>query len=503
MTRSLFLFLLAFGIVSLGAIQNLQAVEGDSADSQKGTKSASTLPGSKQKDVSRKTYTVSPRPLRIEESVEGHLVATEMAEISVWPESWSDFKIKEVVPHGAHVQKGETLLQFDDKHLNKAIADLELDLNLGELRINRAEQEIPRKERSLERQLANAEEALKRIKEDYERYRETEREQSIDSANMSLKMAKFNLDYYKDELEQLQKMYEADDLTEETEEIVLRRQKFMVEYGTFNYEMSKYYHDQMLNVNIPRRDHDMEKSLEKVEELVEDAQIASQIDTNVARYELEKQRSQRKEALDKHIKLLSDRGLMAIKSPIAGVVYYGQSTDGKWSKIADLRQKLIPGKAADKQSVLLTVLDVSELEVLALLDEKLRIGIKSGQSVKVQPVAEGSDPLEAKVASISSTPVTDGKFELKVDLTGDSPEWLVPGMSCKVEVVTYEKQDALLVPKEAVHEDDATDREYVRVVQDEKVKKTWVETGRSKGKNIEITSGLAAGDVVSLEDEED
>lgn len=343
---------------------------------------------------------------------------------------------------------------------------------------------------------------MKRAKEDYERYQETEREQAIDSANMNLKMAKFNLDYYKDELEQLEKMYEADDLTEETEEIVLRRQKFMVEYGEFNYELSKHYHDRTLNVSIPRSDRDMKESLDQAEDRVESAELANQIDLSTARYELEKLKSARKDSLDKHVKLLADRDLMTITSPITGVVYYGDASDGKWSKIATQKQKLLPGKSADKQAVLITVLDKTKLQVVSPLDEKLRISLKPGEKVEVQPTPEGSKALTGKVASISAMPVADGKFEALFELTtNDLPEWLVPGMSCEVEVITYQKEDALLVPKKAIHDDESKDKKYVWTVEEDKPVKTWVETGREKGDKVEITSGLSTGDVVSLDDE--
>ena len=45
----------------------------------------------------------------------------------------------------------------------------------------------------------------------------------LKSIEYSLKPHQFQLDYSQDELDQLEKMYEADDLTEDTEEIVLKR----------------------------------------------------------------------------------------------------------------------------------------------------------------------------------------------------------------------------------------------------------------------------------------
>jgi HlyD family secretion protein len=452
--------------------------------------------------ASRKTFEVLPKPIKIEETLEGMFVAETMQGISLQPEEWSTFKIEEVIAPGTKVQEGETIIEFDHQDLLEAIADLELELHLSEQKIMRAEEEIPQQQRSLKRQLADAEEGLRRTEEDYQTYKTTERKQSIDIANMSLKVSKFSLDYYRDELDQLEKMYEADDLTEDTEEIVLRRQRFYVERAEFDYELSKYRHGKTLEVTIPRRDRDMEESLENAKDRLDRAQTASQVDLNIARYELEKQKQARSKASERHVQLLGDKSLMAIKAPIAGVVYYGECVDGKWSKLADVRAKLQPDKTVAKGTTFMTIVDPTSLYFLTNLDEKLLISIKQGEQVKVQPTVEGSEALQGKIASIAAFPISAGKFETKIGFNEEMPSWLVPGMSGKATVVTYEKNDALLVPVKAVHKNEMTDEEYVWVVHDDEVKQTTVETGKKKGGQVEITAGLTAGATISLEDEE-
>lgn len=482
--------------------QNGAVIE-EKADQPSADKEEKKVPAENgDEKANRKTFEVRPQPIKIEETLEGMFVAETMKGITLQPEQWSTFKIEEVVDHGTKVQEGETLIKFDSQNLLEAIADLELELHLSEQKIMRAEEEIPQKQRSLKRQLADAEEGLRRTEEDYQTYKETERKQSIDLANMSLKVAKFSLDYYREELEQLEKMYEADDLTEDTEEIVLRRQRFYVERAEFDYKLSQYRHDKTLEVAIPRRDRDMEESLENAKDRLDRAQTASQVDLNIARYELEKQRQARSKALEKHVQLLGDKSLMTIRSPLAGVVYYGECVDGKWSKLTEMRAKLQPDKTVGKGSVFMTVVDPTSLYFLTNLSEKLLISIKQGQEVEVQPTVEGSKALVSRVASVSAFPISAGKFETKIDFSGEMPTWLVPGMSGKATVVTYQKEDALLVPASAVHKDEMTDEEYVWVVQDDDVKKTIVETGKKKGKQVEVTAGLTAGATISLEDEE-
>ena len=71
---------------------------------------------------------------------------------------------------------------------------------------------------------------------------------TVKSAEFMVKYYNFMLDYEKDELEQLEKMYEADDLTEETEEIVLKRQRNSVEFAEFSLENAKLSRDETLKV---------------------------------------------------------------------------------------------------------------------------------------------------------------------------------------------------------------------------------------------------------------
>ena len=67
--------------------------------------------------------------------------------------------------------------------------------------------------------------------EDRKYYLEIGRPLTLKSHEMHMKFARQALEYEKEELEQLEKMYKADDLTEETEKIVLKRQRDAVERG--------------------------------------------------------------------------------------------------------------------------------------------------------------------------------------------------------------------------------------------------------------------------------
>jgi multidrug efflux pump subunit AcrA (membrane-fusion protein) len=480
----------------------------DDASKEKEAPKSDEKAEAKPEAKERKTHKVEPKRLKVDVAVDGVFVAREMTEVPLRPEAWTDYEIVEVVEHGKKVREGETLVKFDDEKIEEAIDDLELEQRINELAIRKSEDEFPRMEKTLKMDHELAERSNREAQEDFERYQEIERPQAVKSAEFMVKYYNFSLDYEKDELEQLEKMYEADDLTEETEEIVLKRQRNSVEFAEYSLENAKLNRDETLNVRLPRFDIAIRESLERAEMALARAKLALSVDLNQARYELEQRKEARRKSLDRHGKLLEDRGLMEIKSPAEGVVFYGQCVNGRWSDTPSLINKYKPHSNAAPGSILMTIVDERPVYITASLDEGKRPDVASGQKATIALPAEGADRLEAKVKTVSSIPVGPGKFEIELELDQDKiPDWVVAGMSCKVEVKSYDKKDALTVPKAAVHDDeDDVNKKYVWVVdpdnEDAKPERRDVTLGQRSGDDIEVVKGLKAGDVVSLEDEE-
>jgi len=455
----------------------------------------------------RKTAAVQQKPIKVDVTVDGTFVASNMTPVVLRPEAWSSFKIEELVPHGATVNEGEVLVRFDAKKLNQELADLELSQKLSDLSLRQAEQEFPRLEKSLAMALTDARQTHERTHQDYKRYKEEDRARMIKAAEMSLKSSKQRLDYARDELNQLEKMYEADDLTEETEEIVLTRTRQQVESAEYSYDLAKNRYEETLSITMPRRDVENSEAVDRVDLSLARAELSSQIDLNRARYELEQQKIRRDKSIERHAKLVQDRGLMAIKSPASGIVYYGQCVNGKWSDMSSMQGKLKPHASVTSGTVMMTIVEPKEMYLLASVSEKERPSIEQGQRARIKTAAPGVDSMAGSVTSVSPIPVSTGKFALKVDLqTDDLPEWLVPGMSGKIRITTYHNEDALVVDKKAVHTAEGDDeKKYVWLVKgkgdDQTVSKQRVKTGKSKGDLVEILDGLEKGDVVSLEDE--
>lgn len=456
-----------------------------------------------EKKSDRKTHTVKAGPLKIQLEADGAFVSREMSPVEIDPEAWSSFEIVDIVEHGTTVHKGQTLIKFDDEDLKDTIEELELDQKINELSIIKAEQELPRLEKSIDMAYEQAERSLDEAETDYKNYQDVDRDIILRSIDLSLKRAEQMAENAHEELDQLEKMYDADDLTEETEEIVLKRQRAAVEQADFALERAKLSHERSLELLLPRNDIEEKETLERVKLSYQRAKTSSETDLNRARYELEKAKRARADSLEKHAKLTSDLSLLEIKAPADGVVYYGSCTDGEWSDMASLIEKLKPENKAPTGQTLMTVVAADDLYVQSKLKESDVPDVEEGQKATVVPTASSDNKLDAKVSKVSSIPVAQGKFSLELELTGsDHPSWLVAGMSGKVKITTYETDDALLVPKKAVHSEEGDeDSKYVWLVDGDEVEKQAVKVGKTKGDDMEIVDGLDEGDVVSLDDE--
>ena len=465
-------------------------------------------PAAKPEAKKRKTLKVENKRLKVVVPLDGVFVARKMEEVALRPEVWSEYEIEDVVEHGAKVHKGERLFKFDDEKINQAIQDMELEQRMSDLAITKAEDEMPRLEKTLKLDFAEAERTAENAKADLKHYNEVDRPMAIKSAEFMVKYYNFMLDYEKDELHELEKMYKSDDLTEATEEIVLKRQRNSVEFAEFNLEAAKLESDDMIKVRIPRMDIRMKEQLDRTALAKARAQMALSLDLNRARQELEQRKKMRTKALDRHTKTIGDKELMEIKSPADGIVFYGQCTNGRWSDTPSLINRYKPHNNVSPNSILMTIVESRPLWITSTIDESKRPDVSDGQKIKVSLPLEGSDRVSGEVKSISPIPVGAGKFEINFDVKQDQiPDWVIAGMSCKVQITTYEKADALVIPKKAVHDDkDNPDQHYVWLVDPDdaeaKPERRNVKLGKRKDEDVEILKGLKKGNVISLDDEE-
>jgi HlyD family secretion protein len=481
--------------------KSAQEDAGAKADAkQPSEKSAAKKAAEADKPKKAETLKVAAKPLKIDVEAEGVFVAAETTEVALRPETWSSFKVVEAVPHGTRVRRGDVLVKFDDKDIEKAIAEKSLELRTGELSLMAAEEDFPRLEKSIDLNYSEAKRQYDEARDEKKRFDDTMRDMSERMAKYYLQSSERQFENANEEYEQLKKMYEADELTEETEEIVLKRQQFEVEAAKFFLEYAKINHQFTTEISIPQREESLKTRVDVAKIAFERANMAKSLGLNQQRYELEKLRESRAKAVDAHAKLLGDRALMTIKAPVDGVVYYGRSVNGRWIEVSSLESKLIPFGTIMPNSVLMTVVQDRPMYVETAIGEKELPTVAAKQPAIVAPVADAEVELPGTVAKVADVPGAGNKFPVRVDLKNDEePKWLMPGMTCKVKITVYDVKEAIVIPASMLQTDeDNPKQKYVMLQGDDDAKPTRrdVKVGKTKEKDVEIVSGLKAGDVI-------
>jgi HlyD family secretion protein len=476
----------------------------DAKDAKPETDSASKDESSsdaKTESASGKTHTVARGPFKHQLELEATIAGSTAKEVLIDPEESVQLQVREFVPHGTRVTKGQTVVKFDTTKLDEQIEDLESAKALAEVNLKAAhnEAEMVAKTAPLDAKLAS--ESQKHADEDLARFEKIDRAFREKSSEQSVKQVNNFLEYVQEELNQLEKMYKADDLTEETEEIVLKRARNDVEQWKFIVEMVKYGHERDKEVEIPRSLTHYQHASAQAGLLAEKSRLTTPLSIEKEKLEVAKMLFEQKKAADHLARLKKDRERLIVTAPADGVLYYGRWHGSKWTGSSEVSQKLHVGAQLQPHDLVMTVVQTGPLEVQAVVKEKDLAHVTSGVAGNFCPAAWPDKRVAVKVSKLSAAPQTEGEFGATLSLDGASPENLVAGMTGKVKIVAYFKADAIAVPSKAVFHDDADeDKRYVLVVgKDGKSKRRDVTVGHSTDKSTEITSGLSVGEKILLE----
>src|SRR5262245_47144175 len=258
------------------------------------------------------THTLSRGALKTKVQLDAVLESHEMQPVKLEPKTWSDLTVKEALPHGARVKKGDTRGSLETEKIKDQIEDLEQDRPGAKIALELGLAELDNLNDSTPQKMEAARRSQRVANEDFAYFEGTNRVQREKSARFNLKSAEQRLENALEELKQLEKMYKADDLTEETEEIILKRQKFTVEMAEFFLQGAQLNADRDLNTLIPREFETL-KSQKRDQELAL-ALAEESLPRNLAkkRLDMEKMKRDQKKAEKKLTDLKNDLAMLTV-----------------------------------------------------------------------------------------------------------------------------------------------------------------------------------------------
>jgi HlyD family secretion protein len=172
-----------------------------------------------------------------------------------------------------------------------------------------------------------------------------------------------------------------------------------------------------------------------------------------------------------------------VRAPRAGMVYF---------------LPVQPGQFVGTGQLLVQVADLSKVRLRAFVDEPDIGRLRPGQPVNVTWDALPGQTWQGTVTQIPTTVVTLGTRNVgQFTCTVDNPEEkLLPNINVNVSIVTAKHENALTVPREAIHQDNGNT--FVYQIVDGELKRRNVQTSLSNLTRMEITQGLPDHAMVAL-----
>jgi hypothetical protein len=329
--------------------------------------------------------------------------------------------------------------------------------------------------------------------EEFERYKNVELPYEKKSAVYDLKKYEENLSYVMEELIQLRKMYEADDLTEETEEIILQRTQNDVNRMKFSLEGAKLRKDKTLKLEIPQSVSEKQESFEKKILAHKANRIIKPVELKKKKLEMRKIEEE-KRILSKNISRL-EKDLLKLKatSPIAGTLFVGTFDRGKWSGSKLFETKLKKGGLIKQYEEFITLCPGKNIQARIRIPEKNLVDLSGVKKGKLIPGTNPDLNFNASIIEVGKFPIEPKSYDAVVSLTiSDGEETPLPGSSCTFKIITYQNKNAITLPLSAVFkEDHDPEIRYVYLLSAQgKPLKKIIKTGKTSGENIEIVKGI-------------
>lgn len=450
-----------------------------------------------KEESEEKTHKVKAESFEITLELGGVVESLDEAQVALRPKSWSSLSVISAVPHGTEVKKGDVLIELETDKLEEAIEDQKAGVPQQELALQDAKRDLEKLEKTTPLSLESARRSKMKAEEDFAYFQDVSKPMRVRDAHEDLKSTANYLAYAEEELNQLKKMYEQDDLTEETEEIILLRAQNSVDNYKWMLEQTKARTDRSLNTLIPREEESMQRSLEsrQIEWRVGEQSLRSALEAK--RLEVAKADRDFEKSQEKLGEMEEDLKMLTVRAPQDGVVYYGMSQRGKWTTAATVERKLIPGGTLSPREVVMTVANPDKLQLRVSVPEDKLKDLEKGQKAKTTLKWSPDDEFTSTLKEVSYIPFSNNTFDSVFTMNPGKELTVYPGMSAKLEIEVYNNEKALLVPKGAVKEED--DAEFVVLKGGKKQK---VETGRSNDKMTEILKGLKEGDEIQLSPED-
>jgi len=428
-------------------------------------------------------------PLRITVVQSGNLTAKNSAKVT--NEVEGQVSILELVKEGEMVEKGQIIGKLDASNLvdNRVLQNI--SVQNADAGLTKAQQSLEIQRSQNTSDIAKAEQNLDFARQDQKKYEDGDYPQAQKKAEEDILLAEGDLSQATERLEWSVKL--------ESDKVITRTE---LETDRINQNKAQVRLDQAKRAKELLRDYDDKKQRAVFKAAVEEAMReldrvnlqakARLIDMEAAVRSADARLTLEREKLAKYTDQIEKSVLIA---PASGIVVYARS-EGRYGRQGDLIQE---GATVRERQEIVTIPQAGGMVAEASLHESVIKKVAADMPVEIRVNALPGEIFHGKVNFVAVVP-DSGSFwsnpdqrlfrtEIGID---DANAEMRPAMSCSVEILVDQLDDAIYVPLQAVFRRGTQTLCFVDG--EERV----VETGATNEEWAQILSGVQEGEIVAL-----
>lgn len=407
----------------------------------------------------------------------------------------SSLVLVDVLPHGSPVNAGDRVASlapqpWADQRLaaERAVTEAERAVFAGKERA-----ELARQERALA--LRSAAEDLEHKAASAKAHVEVATGLRQRAEKLTEQRLQATVDDQRDELSQLEAMYAQDQLVDEVEQIVLSRARRGLATAISQLQLNKDQRVHADSLEHPRQTALLQRGVSSARHALEALKVEQGLEASDQGARLANAARMLEEARAALARARTVEAGLQLVSTSAGVFLHGgvREWEGVGNRPEHRRGDRLPSA---RGAFLVAASDL--VHVSLVLSAEQAATARNATTVSALPATGQAARVGA--LALGSFPRPDGKFGANLELT-DPWVGVPPGVCAKVIVERVVVEDAILIPREAIHTDDdqawclleraraGGGLEYIR---------REVTLGPTHSEGTEVLSGLEAGDRVLL-----
>jgi HlyD family secretion protein len=444
-------------------------------------------------EFSGPTYEVKSGPLTISFVESGTIKARDQAIIKNEVEGKTS--ITYIIPEGNRVKKGDLLMELDVSSLADQKIDKEIAVQNAEAAYIGAKESLAVVENQAKSDVDLATLTLDFAKQDLEKYIKGEHPSELLKANTDITLAEEELTKAEDYLNWSEKLFKEKYIAE-TE---YKGDKLAKTKSELNVEIAKNSKDLLTDFTYKRNLAKFQSDVNQADMALERAKRKANADVIQAQAELKAKESEFGRQKDKLAKVEDQISKTKIYAPADGLAIYATSAKSGH----DAREPLDIGSEVQEREELIYLPTGNSSKAETMIHESHLKKISKGLPAVITVDALQGKTYFGTVENIAPLPDPRSMWmnpDLKVYTTevfidGNDPA-LRTGMSCQVEVIVKQYQDAIFVPLQAVIKIGNEFNVYAKSGKTFAPRK--IKIGLDNNKVIHIVEGLKDGDIVLL-----